>query len=1542
MSLYDPTELQGDIYALQRLKTVRRAPDLTPSMAFDLAMSPLDDNELELALEDFGAPPDETGVGLADVFNEMVSRDPATVPLEDLSYIQANLVQQGYAPPDSIIGGPWNSTWDGYMRRLDRDATSEIYQGNHIGASSVERAMQVFANVMPVAVIKGIVGEAKGIIEQAPETAENLGVAGGAGAGAIIGASVGGPVGALAGGLLGGIIGGVADLVGDDEEEDPNRSAWAAALDVLSPIEEWSGPNGRQQFLEDIGFVATSALMLKGLGAAGTAVKGAASTVSQAGLAGSLTKTAVSAPGWAGRMTSWIIGNRGNQFKALSAFGNKTAAESFENWVKVNGLKALNNRPLLHDARSVFSSLTKAQFAGRYTAGLGGFEGETTIEKNIAAADAVKLPYETGIDAVASLFLYADGFLPFGKKMPGASNAAGMEAAADSLLGNRAFQPFLDAFGGEMIAGKVHSLRKQRSMVLEAMGDNDFERSLSAGWMRLNFGIERAAQQRVLKVRQSADNVDDFDTLLMDAKESIKADILNEGGISQSPIARELITSSYVHHGEFRSYLQGLPGQGNGLTRMKNYIAGEKEVQSIMQRVNRGEIEMSFPTPQTTAEMRGLESAYKNRISELRREGNKLKQTDNPDLTPAQLKAAKDEGQRMLKTATELQKDLARVVASRHKQGGILVLANLEDETRGLAGYQTKEDVIDMMNRFQFEQKKFVTLRRSWKRMRTKSDLRTNALIERRQTLTEMINEMEYKGLIQPHQVTHALDNLDGALDNSKPFTGKWADEIVEHLSGLKNKRAQAVELPEEEMAKLAKLGYRPVVRDGSVLTINDASDFARAAGLDLVGKYGRTRAVIDTLGFSPVKTNDDVIRRIMATNQKEALHAALVRNGIKMDGNTAMKRLRDYLNERNTPVLKRSTRQTTEAAGSIGPFNIRKEIGTSKLRPELFRVDVRDLRHEDIINALDLGRFKIDNPHEVADALTHALKKGAALGGEASIVRPIQSVRALGKALRLNGMPGYSDWVRTIAITPKSGAIGGAVLGGAYTYNATEGDELAALFGAGGGALLGKRMGSSQKGWNYLPDKLHKANLAMRYTLSATFDAGRYIEQNSLAQKYDLPFMVAPKKYISNTYGEQEWEGALRYWDEINGVNFGQAVDDLDRRMFQKGLLGFSPIYHEAAQAWILRKRWLQQGMSEAQIANKVKESVSEIGRYGLGRSAMEKSAHFVVFPFSFTKKLVTMLSDTIMQAPVRALLIHEGMRRYHESSLDEKMSAFLKENVPIAQNLARLNNFAYGVGPGRFFLEGMTDNQSVLGTAQQAITSVLVPGGSATPLAQATGDVGDYVANMFTPIVIVGEDLKSAPEILEAAVPLWKDVHNWARGLNEQKRVMIEGATKETQYDRYFDSKDELDQQWLSVALEAGYEDVDTFLASEAGAMFAPTYDAELQAIDAENPTAAKERATFTNKGVESALLIEDLKRKTDKTKSEEAILSIWEMIQSAREVASMMGQTQEGLLGAIQKDIRTLAFSHVEDKRFVDLWDEVFRDEFGPIRLKEAAVG
>jgi len=511
-------------------------------------------------------------------------------------------------------------------------------------------------------------------------------------------------------------------------------------------------------------------------------------------------------------------------------------------------------------------------------------------------------------------------------------------------------------------------------------------------------------------------------------------------------------------------------------------------------------------------------------------------------------------------------------------------------------------------------------------------------------------------------------------------------------------------------------------------------------------------------------------------------------------------------------------------------------------------------------------------------------------------------------------------------------------------------------LRGAALGAAAGLGLRAAAGRYGFLPDRLVRLNTALRYTFSLTFDAGRYSEQNLIAAaRYGLPPMLRPRRYLTSrgplrtpysselVQGEEAWRHAVRLWDEINGTSWFTHLDDTDRRLFQAGLLGFQPRNFEVAQAFLLYQR----GWSK----EKIKEAIAQVGRYGLGRTALEKSANFIFFPFSFSKKLITSLGDFLLQAPARNLLLHEGLRRYHASSADERFHDLIEEHLPLLEQLWQINNLAFGLSPGRFFLEGLDDHRTTVGKVMQILASVLVPSGAATPLAHAAGGVGDLAVHAFIPVVITGESLDRAggvdglDDILRRYIPLIREIDQYfveGRGgkivggaVGEQIAATLEGKAPYPQLTAYLDEVRAFKHELEPLSLALGYSSVEGFLASDLGAPIQARFEELKQELRRRYPTGFRLVSEIDNAALINEAALADLARLPDPDPAEQQILAIAEKVTLLRMLNEELGVPAEiggALIGAT---VRKMALPWSSDRRFAELYDRFFMREYGPIR-------
>ncbi len=1558
-----------ELYFMRRLATVRRAQALSASMQFDLARSPLSDDELEQVVDAFDGKASASGFGFSEILRDVLSREPRRIPVPDLKRLQENLIRQGYAPPDAQANGIWDPSWYAYFRRWDRDNYEAVVAGHHWGAAPIEAGIRAITNTLPSRVWQGLVGAARGIVQQTPETLERGGLLGGAAAGAAIGATAGSVIpgagtaaGAVVGGAIGAIAGFLADLFGKDDDE-VEQSVGQRLLDALSPYEEYR-QQGWRAFWEDLGYIGTVTSLIAG---AGMAVRGAAGVVGQirATAAGRVPfgapgitpgVTPVTAPSVTPGVTPGPVMptlRAALQRPAVPELGpvaqviraaTRRLVPGTAGWLEQQMIRfgplANIQRPAVQVVTKAFSGLSAGQMGARLAAGFDfgtGAAGTTTIEKAIAETD----PLESGItlpllgDLVdwAAFVMVPERFLPL--------RARDLARAAERMLGDVSLRPYAHAF--QHATGL--SLRRAVGLAKEVVTPE-----LNT-YLRLDYGIHVEALERLREKGVQGAYVAARAEVVRALKDEVRR--LGRG----SPTVRRMLEHSLRSPERFEAWLIELGGENRGVSVLTNWAEASRLAREVERDVRSGRIlvgesdeayqlirfERGPGRPVFVAGEKGLRRVTGRFVRGpiptrgpfvAGPEGVEIGAVRGAGLQPAvlreqraQLEAAIRRAERLQRRATDpaVVTRLGEELRQLRERLEVVKREIAQGTTRRIGELRVLPARLDFLTRRDLYalRRRYLELadqvKKTWE-----GDL-TAAHVLAREQLRDLVQDLAAKGYIP--------DALARRVVAAGANPGR---EVARYLEEAARTAARDVDLPPEVMERFRALGYKPVVTGEDVIALHEIPQIAEVFG---VGDYTRRAAFWETLGLSPRWTKDEDLFALRVASERAELEQIFQERGLPLSGGQAITRLRERLTEMNHQGV------------VVGPV-----VKPIRGRARLYMVDVRELSPEDILAVFeDIPNFTDD----VARDVYAALKRGAAYGADADFLHPLEAARQLGRALRINGLPGFSDFIRTlkVPVTRRSVAAAAGALAGAAAGAAAGDERKDILRGAVGGALVGLGVrGAAARTYGYLPDSLVRLNTALRYTFSLTFDAGRYSEQNLIAAaKYGLPPMLRPRRYLASrgplkspysaelVQGEEAWQHAVRLWDEINGTKFFVHIDDTDRRLFQAGLLGFQPRNFEVAQAFLLYQR----GWSKA----KIREAISQIGRYGLGRTAAEKSANFIFFPFSFSKKLITSLGDFLLQAPGRNLLLHEGLRRYHESSLDERFHDLIENHLPLLEQLWQVNNLAFGLSPGRFFLEGLDDHRTTVGKVAQILASVLVPSGAATPLAQAVGGAGDLAVHAFVPVVITGESLDRAggidglDDILRRYIPLVREIDQYfveGRGgkllggaVGEQITATLEGAAPYSQLTSYLDEIRAFKHELEPLAIALGYTSVDGFLASDLGAPIQARFEELKQQLRERYPTGWRLVSEIDNTALLNEAALADLAQKPDPSPAEEQILRIAERVTLLRMLNAELGVPADiggALIGAT---VQQLALPWREDRRFAELYDRFFMREFGPIR-------
>jgi len=1045
-------------YFMQRLGAVRRAQQLPASAQFDLARSPISDDELEDIIDSFrDTPAARSGWGFSELLQQVLSSEPKRLPVSDLTALQTNLIAGGYAPPNAVANGNWDPSWFASFRRWDRDNWEQQQAGRHWYSAPIESGIRAITNTLPSRVFQGLVGGAKGVVLQTPETFERGGLAGGVVAGAGIGAAVGSVVpgvgtalGAVGGAAVGGVAGFLSDLLGSDEGEE-DQSGAERLLDALSPFEEYK-QQGARAFFEDVGYVASAASMITGAGIAARGVStgvralSAARALPEAGAIMDTSAVGAVLQGAPGELASFsgggaVLGQPASVAAAalfrpaarsqLGIFGTLVKAAAKRGQLLPGTVGALENTMLRWSpisfgqrlgpniALKAFGGLTQAQMGARLFGGMGqGSSGEfeeaktaleaelgrdlnegelarisrltatSTIEKAIASAPELKTGIQTPLGDLVDLsafVLYPQHFLPF--------RGASVAKSSVAMLGDTMLAPFAHAIQHNNPGVGIKRAVEQAKETITPI-DN--------AWMRADYGINREADDIIQRARLSPEKA-----FRQRSHQYARADVIRnirrEYDVKgRSETLERVMEFSVVDPTDFEGWLIGLNGKHRGIDRLTawkkaNELARktEREVTDQFEYIDTDSgviVRANASLPDEELRLAGAEGGVMLRPGQRKPVSTKgivsVKQAENVDILTVEDRIARLEtrAKKYVQTADRATvppwvgislREQARLARS-EAQG-------LRDKLKILKSGNRKFPVIDRFRivpaRTEFADRSAVFAKRREFLQLRQEVLATlenpNAHLIARQKFDTFVDQLSMEGFIP-----------DAIAKKSK--VGKPSDRIAKILEEQAKSAARTVDLPDQYMKQFEELGYKPVETGDDVLFPDQLEQMIEVGG---IGDYTRRAQVWETLALSPRWRSDRSVFHLRREHELSELSQLFAEEKILLSPEQAMRRLHERLSAVN------------HGGAVLGPF-VRSEGKT-----RLYKVDTRDLSVDDILKAFeDVPGFT----DKTALKMYGALRRGAAYGGELKLLAPMDSARAIGKALRINGLPGFSDVVRT------------------------------------------------------------------------------------------------------------------------------------------------------------------------------------------------------------------------------------------------------------------------------------------------------------------------------------------------------------------------------------------------------------------------------------------------------------------------------------------------------------------------------------------------
>lgn len=279
------------------------------------------------------------------------------------------------------------------------------------------------------------------------------------------------------------------------------------------------------------------------------------------------------------------------------------------------------------------------------------------------------------------------------------------------------------------------------------------------------------------------------------------------------------------------------------------------------------------------------------------------------------------------------------------------------------------------------------------------------------------------------------------------------------------------------------------------------------------------------------------------------------------------------------------------------------------------------------------------------------------------------------------------------------------------------------------------------------MPNRYVQLRNIYRFSLSPMFTARRVVKTNFKAGLEGIPWTANPLKDMQ---AKGDAETAFKLIDRIypeHKLN-NAYMDEAERQLRQQDILGLFNNRHYEARAAL---EWQRQGKTDEQIRGLIQKTFHYGGTAAEGRTAAERTANVVFFPYSFSKTLYRNVGSYLMDEPAQALLIAAGLEHYRDWSFNHESSPlsqkWLDEHLPVLKEMERLNAFSHGISPGE------------LG----GINAPLIKG-VAAPAAKA-------VLNFFMP-----QKWQVHPDIgksIQRSVPVY---HDWVRvqkELSEQGRI-------------------------------------------------------------------------------------------------------------------------------------------------------------------------
>lgn len=325
-----------------------------------------------------------------------------------------------------------------------------------------------------------------------------------------------------------------------------------------------------------------------------------------------------------------------------------------------------------------------------------------------------------------------------------------------------------------------------------------------------------------------------------------------------------------------------------------------------------------------------------------------------------------------------------------------------------------------------------------------------------------------------------------------------------------------------------------------------------------------------------------------------------------------------------------------------------------------------------------------------------------------------------------------------------------GALAGAGAAYSVDPNDPMSVIAGGAAGATLAA-LGGDKLGWAManLPNKLIQLRNEFRFELDPWFSFRRIAKVNVKLAAENVNPTINPLKTMQEAGTLNHDKSVLaRVSPELHNA----ISDDADRYLQSQDVFG---LYNHRNYEAYAAGHWARQGLSDGEIKAKLVRTFEYGSGEVAGRSALERSANFVFFPFSFEKTVYRNLGAYLLDRPAQRMLLTRAMSAYDDFNRehgDNPLSTkFLTDHAPILQEAANLNMFAHGLSLGQpgginrpllnlFLPQSWSSSKDNLDKLKQFVPAVKNFGRIYTEITQQSGIVKNAGVNMW-------RDLKGIP---------------------------------------------------------------------------------------------------------------------------------------------------------------------------------------------------